>query len=161
MELEKLTQEDPGRFLEWLDLDLNAVTWEGRNKNKFDLFWNRIFQPGSDIQTLVKKLRYCQKLIRTGPVISWLDWLEKKLFCYYFVHKGASVRALSKLTGVTVSTISLTLRDFFINRFPIAIYFLDYHLHRLNHILFCNLAQYIYDQLFQEVQTIRKTKLPF
>jgi hypothetical protein len=113
-----LDQETQKIFLDWLELNLNNISWEGRYINEFNNFWSKLFPNDIEYSVQLKKLRYAIQNVKSGPLVSWFVWLEEKLISYLFIYKNLSIEELANCAEKTPSDIALILRTFFVERFP-------------------------------------------
>lgn len=113
-----LSDQDQIRFRNWLELNIESITWEGRYTTEFDKFWNLLFPYDVSISEQFDKLRYSKALIKAGPLIAWFQWLIEKMTCYIFLYTNLSIREIALYSSQSESEIGLVLRDFFVQRFP-------------------------------------------
>jgi hypothetical protein len=113
-----LTSSDQETFKEWLGLNTNNITWEGRYENEFNSFWSSLFQENISIEEQIDKINKALLLSKSGPLISWFQWLKNKFICFLFVSKGFSVIELSNRCQYEMKEVALLLRDFFVERYP-------------------------------------------
>lgn len=113
-----ISQQEQEQFRDWLELNINNITWEGRYSNEFYTFWSELFPYNISVIEQFQKLETATLSVSSGPLISWFNWLRNKLLCYLFVFKDCSLVKTSELSGVSVREISVTVRDFFVERFP-------------------------------------------
>jgi len=115
---EILTTEDSQSFKDWVELDFETMSWEGRYLEEFLDFWALLFKVGTDYKSQFEKLDLLTSKLESGPLISWFKWIKKHYLCYLFIFKTKSIKDLKRLTGLSYSEISLVLRDFFLERYP-------------------------------------------
>lgn len=113
-----LTDENQVRFRNWLELNIESITWEGRYTTEFDLFWNHLFAGDSLLSEQFAKLDYSMAIIQSGPIISWFQWMTEKFICYCFIYTNLSIREIALHSSRSESVIALILREFFVQRFP-------------------------------------------
>lgn len=112
------SQNDFDRFFSWLNLNVSSITWEGRYRKEFEEFWKNFFVPSITLSRLQERFNYLGSVVKTGPLQSWFNWLNEKVICYAFVEKGLNLREIAIQINQKESVISLTLRDFYVERFP-------------------------------------------
>lgn len=105
-------------FKQWLKLNLNSISWEGRYLDEFNQVWELIFEPNIKIKDQFLFFNSLPKFFTQGPIISWFNWLRNKLICYLFIYLGQNISSLSDFAEVKQSEICLILRDFFVEQFP-------------------------------------------
>lgn len=113
-----LVKEDFEGFKNWLDLDINSIAWEGRYADSFSSFWESFFKDQIEPSELGQRFDYAKKIAKSGPLISWLNWLYEKFVVYCFIHKKFSVREIALLFELEEKFISTILRDHFIKVHP-------------------------------------------
>lgn len=113
-----LTKTDFEHFKKWLDLDINSIAWEGRYAESFSGFWESFFKDQIEHLELGERFDYAKKIAKSGPLISWLNWLFEKFIAFSFIHQGRSVREISFLFDLPEKYISTVLRDHMIKVYP-------------------------------------------
>jgi hypothetical protein len=113
-----LTGEDQEFFKNWIELNLMGISWEGRYLSEFNDFWNKLFTPNKSILDQFEDIKYFQRNLKVGPIISWGKWVADKFTAYCFIYKGASIRELSTISNQSPSDLATSLRIFFTERFP-------------------------------------------
>lgn len=113
-----LVKNDFDQFKTWLDLDINSIAWEGRYADSFSGFWDSFFKDQIEPKELGERFDYAKKIAKSGPLISWLNWLFEKFISYSFINRGLSVRELSLQFDLPERYISTILRDHLIKVYP-------------------------------------------
>lgn len=113
-----LSKVDFEKFKSWLDLDINSIAWEGRYADSFSGFWDSFFKDQIEPLELGERFEYAKKIAKSGPLISWLNWLFEKFIVFSFIDQGRSVREISFLFDLSEKYISTVLRDHLIKVFP-------------------------------------------
>jgi len=113
-----ISEEEQIKFRDWLELNINNITWEGRYSNEFYTFWDNFFVNDIEIVDQFEKLNKAVLFVKSGPLISWFQWLKEKLLCFLFISKKYSILELSPLVQMSPREISVILRNFFVERFP-------------------------------------------
>ena len=113
----ELSAQDIIFFKNWIDLDFDTISWEGRYLEDFDQFWDSLFTPNSLAKDIFTKLDNLEGSLSEGPLITWTCWLKKKLASYLFIYKGLSILELSRVMGASYSDTATDLREFFVERF--------------------------------------------
>lgn len=106
-------------FKNWLDLDINSIAWEGRYTESFSEFWNCFFKDQINSVELRERFDHAKKMAKSGPLISWLNWLHDKFIVFTFIQLGKSVREISFMFSIPERTISTIIRDHLIKVFPV------------------------------------------
>ncbi|MDH5580798.1 MAG: hypothetical protein OEY33_02760 [Bdellovibrionales bacterium] len=114
----KFTKFDFLEFQRWIELDLNAITWQGRYAKDFNEFWDCFFIEGSDFKSLMFKFKFAEKNIKIGPLASWFNWLKEKFICFVFIHKNISLKELSHQTEISLPHLGRLIRDYFLDFYP-------------------------------------------
>jgi hypothetical protein len=113
-----LVKDDFESFKNWLDLDINSIAWEGRYADSFSSFWESFFKDQIQPSELGQRFEYAKKIAKSGPLISWLNWLFEKFIVYCFIQKKLSVREIALLFELEEKFISTILRDHLIKVHP-------------------------------------------
>jgi len=111
-------KEDFDQFRNWLNLELEAITWQGRYKDEFEDFWDSFFIEGLSFEQLVQRFDYAYSQSKIGPLSSWFNWLKEKFISFAFINKNISILDLSQKSGLSLSIISSVLRNFFLEFAP-------------------------------------------
>ncbi len=113
-----INYEEQVYFKEWLGLNLNSISWEGRYLDDFNKTWTIIFPANISITEQFSLLTRLEGSLQQGPIIAWLKWIKFKFVCYVFVYKDFSIREIAQHSGLEEAEVSLVLRNFFVERFP-------------------------------------------
>ncbi|MBL6990074.1 MAG: hypothetical protein ISR65_09865 [Bacteriovoracaceae bacterium] len=114
----RFDQSDFQQFRDWINLDLESITWQGRYCKEFEEFWDTFFTGNITLVQLMDRFQYAMKGVRIGPLISWFSWLKEKLLVFVFLNKNISIYALAKASKVSISWLSGVLRIYFLEKFP-------------------------------------------
>ncbi|MDC1174165.1 hypothetical protein OAT67_02145 [Bacteriovoracaceae bacterium] len=112
------TSEEILEFREWIALNMEEITWQGRYQNEFEEFWSCFFLDGQSLSQVIDRFQYACANSQIGPLNQWFQWLKNKLICYTFIFKKADLFLISKKSGILVPEIAVILRNFFVERFP-------------------------------------------
>jgi hypothetical protein len=113
-----LSKSDFEKFKNWLDLDINSIAWEGRYADSFGVFWESFFKDQINALELSERFDYAKKIAKSGPLISWLNWLFEKFIAFIFINQGLSVREISLTYDLSEKYVSTVLRDHLIKVYP-------------------------------------------
>jgi hypothetical protein len=111
-------KSDFEEFKNWLDLDINSIAWEGRYAESFSGFWDSFFKDQIEPLELGERFEYAKKIAKSGPLISWLNWLFEKFLAFTFITKSKSIRELAFMFDLPEKYISTVLRDHLIKVYP-------------------------------------------
>lgn len=111
-------ESDFQSFRDWIDLDMESISWQGRYRKDFEDFWTLFFLDGLDLKNLIERFKYAQKAAKIGPLSSWFSWLKEKFLCYVYVTKGVGIRRLAKMANLELPYVAGVLRSFFVDKFP-------------------------------------------
>tara|TARA_Y100001936_G_C16073265_1_gene672230 strand:+ start:446 stop:1747 length:1302 start_codon:yes stop_codon:yes gene_type:complete len=114
----QLDLDDLNKFKEWLELDLDSISWEGRFLEEFEDFWNALFIENRNVEFYFSRIDLLKSKATSGPLVTWFNWLREKFICYLFLYKGFTIRELGIISLKDEKAVALILRDFFIERFP-------------------------------------------
>lgn len=113
-----LSQKDNVDFKDWVELDFETMSWEGRYLDDFIAFWDLLFKVDTKYNDQFEKLKLLSRRLNSGPLISWFKWVDEHFICYLFVFKNLSINDLKSISNRNFSEVSLILRDFFLDRHP-------------------------------------------
>lgn len=113
-----LSDDDKKSFRDWLGLNYDALTWQGKYQDEFNLFWDLFFKSGLSLQKLMDRFEFAQHVARVGPLVSWFDWLRSKFIIYIFIFKNASIAELSVLCALPPTEIGHILRSYLVECYP-------------------------------------------
>lgn len=113
-----LSKEDFDEFRVWLNLNLEAVTWQGRYQKEFDDFWTIFFNDVLSLDELSERFDYALQIANIGPLSSWFNWLRNKLLCYVFLNNDISIIDLARHAKCGPNELATMLRGFFLDHFP-------------------------------------------
>lgn len=105
-------------FRNWLKLDLDSVTWQGRYQKEFEDFWHLFFKDLNKSSDVSKRFDYALSNVSTGPIRSWFIWLREKFISYLFLTKEMSIGELSDEMSIPLGQVASILRAFFIDQYP-------------------------------------------
>lgn len=114
----KLSSENILQFREWLNLNLDGLTWQGRFKKEFEAFWTTFFEPDLCIETYLNRFSYCQHEVKIGSLSSWFLWLRDKFLNFLFIHLNMSVAEISECSKLPLPQVATILRNFLVDVFP-------------------------------------------
>lgn len=111
-------KSDFEQFKTWLDLDINSIAWEGRYADSFSGFWDSFFKDQIEPLELGERFNYAKRIAKSGPLISWLNWLFEKFVAFAFIQQDKSVREIAFIFDLPERYISTVLRDHLIKVYP-------------------------------------------
>ncbi|MBL7665586.1 MAG: hypothetical protein JNM93_10675 [Bacteriovoracaceae bacterium] len=118
MNVVTLSTQDFEKYQNWIELNLANITWEGRFEKEFNEFWNHFFLDSLSLNQVMNRFEFTKQVLKTGPLLSWFNWLKNKLICYIYIYKNINIHEISEQTRISESEIALILRDFFVTRYP-------------------------------------------
>ena len=118
MEGKQFIDQDFADFKDWIQLNLDGITWQGKYTKEFEEFWSLFFVGGLSLKNMMDRFNYSISEAKIGPLISWFNWLREKMIIYTFVYKGYSIYELAEETEISISKISSIMRNFFTEKFP-------------------------------------------
>lgn len=133
----KFFHNDYASFRDWLCLDIQNVTWQGKYREDFERFWEIFFDEGLTLFEISKRFTYIIENIHVGPLESWFVWLRNKFVCYVFISRNISIEELSENLHQDDRETSILLRNFFVEVFPQHEVYINEHL-SINDILSVN-----------------------
>jgi AraC-like DNA-binding protein len=113
-----LTKSDYLEFRNWLNLNLDGLTWQGRFKKEFESFWEVFFEENLNIQELIIRFDYAYSQVKIGALSSWFLWLRDKFLNYLFIFKNKNIEELAAETKMSPSLLATILRNYLLDEFP-------------------------------------------
>ena len=113
-----LTQNDYLEFRNWLNLNLDGLTWQGRFKKEFESFWDVFFEENLTIKKLLVRFDYAYSQVKIGSLSSWFLWLRDKFLSYVFIFKNKTIGELSRESDLSPSLLATILRNYLLDEFP-------------------------------------------
>lgn len=114
----KFFHNDYVAFRDWLCLDIQNVTWQGKYREDFERFWQAFFDEDLTLFQISKRFTYLIENINVGPLESWFIWLRDKFNCYVFISRGITIEELAQNLHQNERDIAILLRSFFVEVFP-------------------------------------------
>ena len=118
MENSLINDNEREKFQQWLELNLESISWEGRYLSEFNEFWDNLFLENKDASFHVSRIFWAKSKAVSGPLVTWFNWLAERFLCFVYITKDVDLKTLSGISDVGPQSLSLVLRDFFIERFP-------------------------------------------
>lgn len=105
-------------FRNWLNLNYDALTWQGRYEDEFEEFWAEFFVEGKTLPQMAERFRYTLLYAQIGPLSSWFTWIRNSFLSYIFIKLDISLIQLSQLSGISFDALGIILREFFLEHYP-------------------------------------------
>jgi hypothetical protein len=118
MEKISFTQDDFQNFRSWLNLNLDGLTWQGRFKKEFELFWETFFESDISLDQISERFEYAYYEVKIGSLSSWFLWLRDKFINYIFIYKDLSIEEIAFQAKIPVPVVANILRNFLLDEFP-------------------------------------------
>ena len=118
MEPITLSKKDFFQFYEWLCLNEEGITWQGKYHHDFHDFWNIFFLHGISLDQLISRFGYVYEKVKVGPLNTWFRWLEMRFIIYCFIYKNISIEEISEQSNIALSKVAFFIRDFYLEQFP-------------------------------------------
>jgi hypothetical protein len=112
------SENDFNDFRNWLELDLDSITWQGKYKKEFEVFWTSFFEDETNLELLSERFIYIISEVENGSVATWFSWLRDKFFIYVFIQKNISIEELASQASLEITELATLLRNYFIMAFP-------------------------------------------
>jgi hypothetical protein len=112
------THKDYAEFRNWLNLNLDGLTWQGRFKKEFEAFWEVFFEEHLTIKKLIVRFDYAYSEVRIGSLSSWFLWLRDKFISYIFIFKNKTIGEIANESGLSPSLIATILRNYLLDEYP-------------------------------------------
>jgi hypothetical protein len=108
-------------FERWLDLNFDSLTWESRNQDKFENFWNATFKKSENLLDFWNLLTECYKLSKRGPLKEWFSWLKDQIIIFDFLTYSSSIINIAVKYSIPPQSIGYILHNFFVEKLPLQI----------------------------------------
>ena len=105
-------------FRDWINLNMDGLTWQGRYSNEFEDFWKFLFSQGASLTQIIQRLQFAHVNCKVGPLSAWFNWLLDKFLSFTFIKKQVDIYRIAQDTKMNISDIASILRDFFMNALP-------------------------------------------
>ncbi|HLE11259.1 MAG: hypothetical protein A2504_10765 [Bdellovibrionales bacterium RIFOXYD12_FULL_39_22] len=105
-------------FKNWLQLNLDGITWQGKFGAEFEDFWTNFFIDGLNLSQLVYRFNYAVTTVKVGPISSWFLWLRDKFIVYVFIYREFTVMDIAMQVEISISELAVVLRNFFLEKLP-------------------------------------------
>lgn len=112
------THDDFAEFRNWLNLNLDGLTWQGRFKKEFEAFWEVFFEEGLTIKSLIVRFDYAYSQVKIGSLSSWFLWLRDKFLSFIFLYKNKTVGEIATEADLNPSLVATILRNYLLDEFP-------------------------------------------
>lgn len=112
------SKQDFDLFRSWIDLNEDAVTWQGRYRKEFESFWTLFFIDNLTLAEVMKRFDYGVSSVKAGPIRAWFSWLKTKFICFVFIHQDKSIREVAREGNLELSRVSTALRNHFLESYP-------------------------------------------
>lgn len=112
------TNKEYDHFRSWLNLNLDGITWQGRFKKEFEIFWETFFVEGLTLNDLATRFEYARSQVKIGSLSSWFIWLRDRFFNYVFIFKDKTVGELAQEAEMDPSLLATILRSFLLDEYP-------------------------------------------
>ena len=113
------SKQDFSQFYQWLDLDEEGITWQGKYHDDFHNFWNVFFLSDISLEQIISRFAYVCDKVKIGPLNTWFKWLESRFIIYCFIYKKMSIEEISDQSGIYPSKVAFLIRDFYVVHFPL------------------------------------------
>jgi hypothetical protein len=117
------SDEDFFSFKNWLKLNIQEVTWQGRFNDEFEEFWKIFFINGLSLEQVLERFEFAHRELEIGPLTTWFNWVKEKFLSFTFIFKKISLLELSRESEISLPNLASILRNFFLGAFP---HFHDY-----------------------------------
>jgi hypothetical protein len=112
------TQKDYLEFRNWLNLNLDGLTWQGRFKKEFEAFWENFFEDNLTMKKILVRFDYAYTQVKIGSLSSWFLWLRDKFLSYVFLYKNKTIGEIADETDLNPSLVATILRNYLLDEFP-------------------------------------------
>jgi hypothetical protein len=113
-----LSHSDFQFFRQWLNLNLDGLTWQGRFKKEFESFWDTFWKDGLTLKQVIERFDYAYSQVKIGSLSSWFLWLRDKFLSFIFIYKNVSIGDIADQSGISPSVVATILRNFLLDEYP-------------------------------------------
>lgn len=111
-------QSDYQEFRNWLNLNLDGLTWQGRFKKEFESFWEIFFEENLTVKELIVRFDYAYSQVKIGSLSSWFLWLRDKFLSYIFLFKNKTIGEIADESHLSPSLVATILRNYLLDEYP-------------------------------------------
>jgi hypothetical protein len=108
-------------FERWLNLNFDSLTWESRNQDKFENFWNGTFKKSKSLIDFSILLDECYRLAKRGPLKEWFSWLKDQIIIFDFITKNSTIKEIAASYSISIQKVGYILHNFFVEKLPLQI----------------------------------------
>lgn len=112
------TKNDYLQFRDWLSLNMDGLTWQGRFKKEFEQFWEVFFEENLTLKEIMIRFEYAYTQVNIGSLSSWFIWLRDKFINYIFIFKDQSIESIAKAAKLSPGLVANILRNFLLEEYP-------------------------------------------
>ena len=112
------SRQDFEDYRKWIDLNISAVTWQGKYRQEFKEFWEAFLLEGQSLRQISERFSLAILRSKVGPLVSWFTWLRDRLIAFTFCHKDISIISLGHQFQLSLADTSTILRNFFLSANP-------------------------------------------
>ena len=109
---------DYQEFRNWLNLNMDGLTWQGRFKKEFEAFWETFFEENLTVKELIIRFDYAYSQVKIGSLSSWFLWLRDKFLSYIFLFKNKTIGEIADESNLSPSLVATILRNYLLDEFP-------------------------------------------
>lgn len=113
-----LSTNDFQSFRQWLSLNLDGLTWQGRFKKEFELFWETFFEDQITLNKIAERFDYACSEVKIGSLSSWFLWLRDKFINYVYIYHDLTIEELAIQFNLDLPEVATILRNFFVEEYP-------------------------------------------
>lgn len=106
------------KFLNWLDVDKQSLSWEDKYIEEFHDVWNYLFVEENNFELHFNQINKIQNVLPSGPLKSWFVWLQESYINFLFGICGLSVAEISLYSGKDLAQVAFVVRGFLISNYP-------------------------------------------
>ena len=111
-------EDDFKSYFDWVNFNMEAMTWQGRYQKDFERFWVLFFLEGQSLKQIIDRFEFVIFHSSIGSLANWFIWLRNRLIVFSFLKKNMTVIQLSKQTDLSLGEVSSILRDYLLEHNP-------------------------------------------
>lgn len=112
------TKKDYIQFRNWLNLNMDGLTWQGRFTKEFETFWDFFFEENLTTKKLIIRFEYACREVKIGALSSWFLWLRDKFISFVFLFKNKTVGEIANEAHMNPSVVATLLRNYLLDESP-------------------------------------------
>jgi hypothetical protein len=111
----KFYKDDYLDFKSWVQFSMGV---DPSHRKELVYFFNCLFLDGLDASQIWDRFISMMKLVKSGPLHSWIRMLAHRWICFLFVKKGHAIADYPQYDYIFLNDLMVILRDFLVEKYP-------------------------------------------